>query len=139
MDMQTGEEVPPKSTDLAGWRQAIATDRLKLFRLEALVAAFQDLGDRDHRHLHFRIFPCAKMVIMRRRSVFSLLVYREPVTIYRLAVRISTRRVGRASLVFWRQSVVQFRLFNSAELGRYMELPQHYSLQDHGTRILNAI
>src|ERR1035441_3785163 len=87
MDMQTGEEVPPKSTDLAGWRQAIATDRLKLFRLEALVAAFQDLGDRDHRHLHFRIFPCAKMVIMRRRSVFSLLVYREPVTIYRLAVR----------------------------------------------------
>ena len=52
MDMQTGEEVPPKSTDLAGWRQAIATDRLKLFRLEALVAAFQDLGDRDPQVRH---------------------------------------------------------------------------------------
>jgi hypothetical protein len=43
MDMQTGEEVPPKSTDLPGWRQAIATDRLKRFCLEALAAAFQDL------------------------------------------------------------------------------------------------
>jgi hypothetical protein len=52
MDMQTGEEVPPKSTDLDGWRQAIATDRLKLFRLEALAAAFQDLGDRDHHVQH---------------------------------------------------------------------------------------
>jgi hypothetical protein len=52
MDMQTGEEVPPKSTDLDGWRQAIATDRLKVFRLEALAAAFQDLGDRDHQVQH---------------------------------------------------------------------------------------
>jgi hypothetical protein len=52
MDMQTGEEVPPKSTDLPGWRQAIAADRLKLFRLEALAAAFQDLGNCDHQIQH---------------------------------------------------------------------------------------
>jgi hypothetical protein len=52
MDMQTGEEVPPKSTDLAGWRRAIATDRLRFFRLEALAAAFQDLGNRDHQIQH---------------------------------------------------------------------------------------
>lgn len=44
MDTQSGEEAPPKSTDLDGWRQAIADDRLKAFRLEALAAAFQDLG-----------------------------------------------------------------------------------------------
>jgi hypothetical protein len=52
MGMQTGEEVPPKSTDLAGWRRAIATDRLKFFRLEALAAAFQDLGNRDQQVQH---------------------------------------------------------------------------------------
>jgi len=52
MDTQTGEEMPPKSTDLKGWRQAIATDRLKIFRLEALAAAFQDLGDRDPQVQH---------------------------------------------------------------------------------------
>lgn len=52
MDKQNGDEVPPMSTDLAGWRQAIAMDRLKLFRLEALVAAFQDLGNSDHQVQH---------------------------------------------------------------------------------------
>lgn len=46
MATQIGEE-PPKSTDLDGWRQAIAANRLKAFRLEALAAAFQDLGGRD--------------------------------------------------------------------------------------------
>jgi len=43
MDTQIGEE-PPESTDLPGWRKAIAANRLKSFRLEALAAAFQDLG-----------------------------------------------------------------------------------------------
>jgi hypothetical protein len=52
MDMPTGEEVPPKSTDLSGWRQAIVADRLKLFRLEALAAAFQDLGNCDPQVQH---------------------------------------------------------------------------------------
>jgi hypothetical protein len=47
MDMQNGEETPPKPTDLVGWREAIAADQLKVFRLEALAAAFQDLGNRD--------------------------------------------------------------------------------------------
>lgn len=47
MDMQSAEEAPPESTDLVGWREAIAADRLKDFRLEALASAFQDLGNRD--------------------------------------------------------------------------------------------
>jgi len=46
MDIPIGEE-PPKSTDLDGWRNAIAANRLKVFRLEVLAAAFQDLGGRD--------------------------------------------------------------------------------------------
>ena len=34
---------PPKSTDLAGWQQAISDGLLRKFRLEDIVAAFQDL------------------------------------------------------------------------------------------------
>lgn len=52
MDVQNGEDTPPKPTDLVGWRQAIATDRLRVFRLEALAAAFQDLGNRDTQVQH---------------------------------------------------------------------------------------
>ncbi|MGB9409076.1 MAG: hypothetical protein WCA89_16185 [Terracidiphilus sp.] len=52
MDTRTGEEEPPKSTDLDGWRRAIADDRLSVFRLEALAAAFQDLGNRDTQVQH---------------------------------------------------------------------------------------
>jgi hypothetical protein len=48
MQTQSGDEPPPKSTDLVGWRQAIADNRLHAFRLEALAAAFQDLGSRDN-------------------------------------------------------------------------------------------
>jgi DNA-directed RNA polymerase specialized sigma24 family protein len=40
---------PPPSTDLEGWREAIAEGRLRKFRLEAIAAAFQDLGERDQR------------------------------------------------------------------------------------------
>jgi len=40
---------PPPSTDLEGWRQAIAGGRLRKFRLEAIAAAFQDLGETDLR------------------------------------------------------------------------------------------
>jgi hypothetical protein len=38
---------PPGSSDLEGWRAAIAGHRLASFRLEAIAAAFQDLGDAD--------------------------------------------------------------------------------------------
>jgi len=44
MNIEPGEKLPPDSTDLEGWRQAIAEGRLYSFRLEALVAAIQDLG-----------------------------------------------------------------------------------------------
>lgn len=40
---------PPPSTDLEGWRQAIAGGRLRKFRLETIAAAFQDLGETDLR------------------------------------------------------------------------------------------
>jgi hypothetical protein len=43
MDALPGEKPPPKSTDLEGWRKAITEGRLPTFRLEALVAALQDL------------------------------------------------------------------------------------------------
>lgn len=40
---------PPPSTDLEGWRQAIAGGRLRKCRLETIAAAFQDLGETDLR------------------------------------------------------------------------------------------
>lgn len=46
MTKHLGEKSPP-STDLDGWRQAIAEGRLKTFRLEHIAAAFQDLGPED--------------------------------------------------------------------------------------------
>lgn len=47
MDTGTSEDCSPKSNDLDGWRQAIADNRLRSFRLEEIAAAFQDLGPRD--------------------------------------------------------------------------------------------
>jgi hypothetical protein len=47
MDNRIGEECSPKSNDLDGWRQAIADNRLRSFKLEEIAAAFQDLGSRD--------------------------------------------------------------------------------------------
>jgi len=46
MDTLSGEEPPPRSSDLPGWQQAIADERIHRFPLEALVAAIQDLGPR---------------------------------------------------------------------------------------------
>ena len=43
MDASTGEEPPPDSTDVAGWREAIADRRFRRFPLEAIAAAIQDL------------------------------------------------------------------------------------------------
>jgi len=47
--METGfhEDSPPGSDDLDGWRVAIRDGRLRNFRLESVVAAFQDFGGRD--------------------------------------------------------------------------------------------
>jgi len=42
--MNTEEEPPPKPTDLDGWRRAIADGSYRAFRMEAVVAAIQDLG-----------------------------------------------------------------------------------------------
>jgi hypothetical protein len=44
MDADTGEKPPPDSTDLDGWREVIAENRLGTLKLETLVAALQDLG-----------------------------------------------------------------------------------------------
>src|ERR1019366_108204 len=44
MDTSTNEEPPPRSTDLAGWRQAVADGRFRNFKMEAIIAAIQDLG-----------------------------------------------------------------------------------------------
>lgn len=52
MDTRTGEDSSPRSNDLDGWRQAIADNQLRLFRLEEIVAAFQDLGSRDKEVQH---------------------------------------------------------------------------------------
>ena len=43
MDASTGEEPPPDSTDVAGWRLAITDGRFRRFPLEAIAAAIQDL------------------------------------------------------------------------------------------------
>jgi hypothetical protein len=43
MDTTSGEDPPPKSTDLSAWRHAVEVGRFREFRLEAVVAAIQDL------------------------------------------------------------------------------------------------
>jgi hypothetical protein len=47
MDMGSGEDSSPKSTDLEGWRRAIADGHLASFKLEEIAAAFQVLHERD--------------------------------------------------------------------------------------------
>jgi hypothetical protein len=44
MDQKARHQEAPDPTDLEGWRQAIAQRLLSKFRLEPIVAAFQDLG-----------------------------------------------------------------------------------------------
>jgi hypothetical protein len=43
MDASTGEEPPPDSTDVAGWKRVVADGLLDRLPLEAIVAALQDL------------------------------------------------------------------------------------------------
>src|ERR1039458_8329843 len=47
MDTGIGEEPPPKPSDLDGWRQAVGDGRLRTLKLQAIAAAFQDLGQCD--------------------------------------------------------------------------------------------
>lgn len=44
MDTLIEHEPPPDSTDLEGWRSAVADGRFREFPMEAVVAAIQDLG-----------------------------------------------------------------------------------------------
>ena len=44
MGLKTGEDPPPRSDDLEGWRRAVEDDRFRGFRMEEIVAAVQDLG-----------------------------------------------------------------------------------------------
>ena len=54
---EESEDAPPASSDLEGWRRAVAQGQLGLFRPEALLCAVQDLGpDADPRVLN----PIAK-------------------------------------------------------------------------------
>lgn len=43
MDASTGEEQPPGSTDVTGWKRVVAAGLLDRLSLEAIVAALQDL------------------------------------------------------------------------------------------------
>jgi hypothetical protein len=70
MDATLGEKPPPESTDLDGWRQAITDGRLSTFRLEALVAALQDLGsttDPKVRNALAKHLSDATMKMLRKR------------------------------------------------------------------------
>ncbi len=72
MDASTGEE-PPQSTDLSGWRQAVADGRFCRFPLEAIAAAIQDLRpNRDSglvaalaKHLSDRVYRILRRQVGR--------------------------------------------------------------------------
>jgi len=71
--MDTGKDkAPPKSTDLDGWRQVIEKEQLGTFRLEAIAAAFQDLGQRDKKvqNALAKHLSDAIMKILRQRVGF---------------------------------------------------------------------
>jgi hypothetical protein len=71
MDTPKGAEPPPKSTDLDGWRRAIADGRLPTFRLEELIAAIQDLGPSTDRNVRNALAKHLSDAIVRmlRRAV----------------------------------------------------------------------
>ena len=73
MDTKTGGGSPPAPQDLDGWRNAIAEDRLKLFRPEALVCAFQDLGkrDKDVKHALAKHLSGVIVKILGKRVAFT--------------------------------------------------------------------
>ena len=70
MDQRTGEDPAPKSSDLDGWREAIAAGRLTAFKLEAIAAAFQDLAaeqDTEVRNGLAKHLSAAIVRILRKR------------------------------------------------------------------------
>jgi hypothetical protein len=67
--IDSGDERPPDSTDLQGWQRALAEGRLGTFRLEAIVAAIQDLGplaDKAVRNPLWKHLSDAILGILRR-------------------------------------------------------------------------
>jgi hypothetical protein len=73
MDTPIGEGSPPTSTDLDGWRRAVADGSLKTFKLEAIAAAFQDLGKRDThlRNVLAKHLSDSILHMLRRRVGFN--------------------------------------------------------------------
>jgi hypothetical protein len=51
MDIHTGEQPVPGSTDLDGWRLAVADGRFRDFKMEDIIAAIQDLGPKTDREV----------------------------------------------------------------------------------------
>jgi len=51
MDTRTGAEPVPHSTDLDGWRQAVADGRFRDFKMEDIIAAIQDLGPKTDKEV----------------------------------------------------------------------------------------
>lgn len=72
METGTHADSSPGSNDLNGWRDAIREDRLSNFRLESVVAAFQDLGARDVdvRNALAKHLSTTLLGILRRRVGF---------------------------------------------------------------------
>jgi hypothetical protein len=73
MDTPIGEGSQPKSTDLDGWRRAVADGSLKTFKLEAIASAFQDLGKRDTqlRNVLAKYLSDSILHMLRRRVGFN--------------------------------------------------------------------
>lgn len=74
MSQATDADDPPDSTDLEGWRLAVNEGRHKAYRLEAVVAAIQDLG------------PCTDKAVLntlaKHLSDALLRILRKHVSIY---------------------------------------------------------
>lgn len=69
MDIIGEDAPPPGSTDVEGWRRAISAGRLRTFRLESLVAVFQDLDpttDKEVRHAITKHLSDAVIGLLRK-------------------------------------------------------------------------
>ena len=69
MEAHTDEEPPPRSTDLDGWREAVADGRFRNFKMEAIIAAIQDLGPKtDKRVLNPLLLHASDTIVRILRS-----------------------------------------------------------------------
>src|SRR5205823_4183673 len=69
MDMLNDDDPPPGSKDLEGWRRVVRGGIPRKFRLEAIVAAIQDLGpnsDKEVIHALAKHLSDALMHLLRR-------------------------------------------------------------------------